>query len=137
MTPHPAVVWQGHVFYAEDNSLWQLFAAPAELGWRFTGYGELAGPVLVDGMLYLTDIGQDPTTHDTDTLALDPTSGRALWRTGTQGGADSRPPAGAGGAVFSGGGAILYALRADTGGVLWRYQTGGNLQTTPPIISLS
>lgn len=135
MSPHPPVIWRGSVFYAEDNSLWQLSAIGTNTGWRFTGYGELVGPVLADGVLYLTDTGQDPNTRDSDTLALDPATGHALWRTGTQGGSLSLSPTFAAGAVFSNGATILYALRADTGGVLWRFQTGGNMQLSPPVVS--
>ena len=135
MSPRAPIIWNGDVYYAEDNSLWQLSARGTNLGWRFTGYGELVGPVLAGGVLYLTDTGQDPNTLDSDTLALDPATDQALWRTGTQDGLMSLPPAVADGAVFSGGGTLLYALRADTGGVLWRFQTGGNMQISPPVIS--
>jgi len=134
VSPYAVSISTGSAYFTEDSSLWQFMTAPIGMGWRFTGFGELRGPVLANGILYLTDTGQDPNTHDTDTLAIDPTTGNTLWRTGTEGGTLSQPPAVGGGAVFSGGGGILYALRGDTGGVLWRYQTDGNIQTTPPVV---
>ncbi|MEW6202675.1 MAG: PQQ-binding-like beta-propeller repeat protein, partial [bacterium] len=48
------------------------------------------------------------------------------------GGSIVSPPAGADGMVYFGNNAdMLYKVRADTGGVVWRYRAGGDIEAKP------
>ncbi len=118
------------VIYGELSwGLWatRVSASRDDIVWIHRTDSPVVGPTVADGVVYVCDIAGY-------TYALRASNGDELWRTMTQGGTMSQPPAVAGGAVFSDGGTKLYALRADDGKVLWRFMTNGGILLMSPIV---
>jgi polyvinyl alcohol dehydrogenase (cytochrome) len=71
--------------------------------------------------------------------ALDPANGRILWQTADpQDAADTAPLTAANGVVYAGSmaqtGDQMYALDAATGQILWRFASGGSVNSGPAIV---
>lgn len=124
----PTVV-NGIVYMESTGGLWatRVSASRADIVWYHHSESPVVGPTVAGGVVYVCNLAGD-------TYALGASKGDVLWRTMTQGGRLSQPPAVAGGTVYSDGGTKLYALRADDGEVLWQFSTNGNILLTSPIV---
>ena len=121
--------WGG---FANDVNLYALDAATGQEVWGSSIYGEPSSPAVVDGVVYITDIGGN-------VYALNAANGGKIWSgyTGLMGmGAN---PAVANGTVYFTGGSFnpdnvtIFALNATDGTTRWEQTYYGWTQTTPAI----
>lgn len=117
------------VYMESTGGLWATHVglSTPRIEWFHRSDAPFVGPIVADGVVYACDWAGY-------TYALRASNGDELWRTMTQGGTMSQPPAVGGGAVFSAGGTTLYALRADDGTVLWQFLTHANILLMSPIV---
>jgi outer membrane protein assembly factor BamB len=78
--------------------------------------GPLSAPTVANGMIYVTR----PNAHEV--LAVDMKSSKVRWRFTANGRVDTPPAIHKGLALFGTSAGFVYALRADTGEMVWRLQ---------------
>lgn len=76
--------------------------------------GPLSAPTIANGLAYVTR----PNAHEL--IALDTTSGKVRWRFTANGRLDTPPAVHRGLCLFGSAAGWVYALRADTGELVWR-----------------
>lgn len=134
---------------------WLFDAASGGLIWsRLVGHGDDPGGIqwgtAVDGKRIYAAIGhnnrKDPYTLPSgETItggswaALDPSSGEILWQTADPLGAPDLAALTLANGVLYGGsmahtGDQMYALKASTGDILWRYTAGGSVVAGPAVV---
>lgn len=91
-------------------------AGPVLCDWRENPFvkGPLSAPVAADGAVYVTR----PDAHEV--LAIDAGSGKVRWRFIADGRVDTPPAIHRGLCLFGTHGGSVYALRADSGELVWR-----------------
>jgi outer membrane protein assembly factor BamB len=128
-----------------DEHMYALSAETGEEIWRYRTGDRIDGtPAVVDGTVYFG-------SFDRNVYALDAETGEELWTRSTGGIVRSSPTV-AGGTVFVGTHCrssecaifydedfpkegYVYALDADSGDVIWRYETGDEVLSTPAVDS--
>jgi outer membrane protein assembly factor BamB len=78
--------------------------------------GPLSAPTVANGLVYVTR----PNAHEV--IAVDMTSSKVKWRFTANGRVDTPPAIHKGLALFGSSAGSVYALRADTGELVWRLQ---------------
>lgn len=127
----PPALADGTLYVEAGSGLWAVRNGPTnspDIQWFNQFDAPVTGPVVSGGVVYAC--GWDGYTY-----AVRASDGHTLWRTMSQGGTLSRPPAVTDGVVFVDGGTILYALDGHDGSVLWRSVTHGNVILASPVVS--
>jgi outer membrane protein assembly factor BamB len=121
-----------------DHNIYAVNANTGAEIWNFTtGFAARSSVAVVDGRLYTG-------TDDGNIYCLDAATGTQIWKTYAGGVTNSllggglvnirSSPMVVNGKVYVGAlDGNLYCLDANTGNVLWTYQTGGPVQSTPTI----
>jgi outer membrane protein assembly factor BamB len=128
VTASPAI-WRGVVYVSSrDGRLYALSAKNGALRWSFRFGPDLgrrnywdfymSSPVIAGGRLFIG--GGDGALH-----AVDPASGRQLWRREVGARIRSTPAVAEGHVVFGTQAGEVIALDATTGAVRWRFETQG------------
>ena len=125
-------------FGSQDNNIYAINANTGTEIWSFkTGFDVRSSQAVVNGKLYT---GAD----DGNIYCLDAATGTVLWKTYAGGITNSLLGAGlvnirsspivVGGKVYVGSlDGNLYCLDANSGAVLWEFQTGGQILATPAV----
>jgi len=82
--------------------------------------GPLSAPTIANGVVYVTR----PDAHEL--IAINTTSGKVRWRFTANGRLDTPPAIHRGLCLFGSASGWVYALRADTGKVIWRLRAAPN-----------
>jgi outer membrane protein assembly factor BamB len=131
----PAVV-DGVVYFGSyDGNLYAVDAATGTLTWKFQTAGEItSSPAVAEGIVYVN--------NDTGLYALDAHKGVQKWllKTGEPVPFAHRwdyfqsSPAWVDGVLYFGSAdGYLYAVEANSGKVLWRFQTAGRVRASPAV----
>lgn len=127
----PAVV-NGVVYIgSNDNNVYALNAITGKKLWSYTtGAGIYSSPAVTDGVVYVG-------SNDGNLYALNAVTGRKKWAYYTGGGWSA--PAVANGVVYVGSskesGDNVYALKADTGALLWSFAARFSVYSSPAVVS--
>ena len=129
-----AAVVGGIVYVGSQNGfLYALDASTGKLFWRFnTGESLLASPVVADGVVYIGNIR--------GVFALDAYKGTQIWKTQSIGNqridASVSTPAVSGGMLYVGTFADnrLYAFRVSDGQLMWQFQAGDYVDSSPVVV---
>jgi outer membrane protein assembly factor BamB len=136
----PAIVG-GKVYFGSNDMHWYCVdAETGTLDWKFkTDWSVRTSPAVADGKVYT---GAD----DGNIYCLDSSDGTQLWKTPTEGGLihgiamgggfdDRGSPCVAGGRVYVGHLDMnIYCLDANTGNIIWSFNTGGTVISTPTVV---
>ena len=112
-------VWQVNLSNPNDLLPWSAEpGGPILHDWRQnpTIKGPLSAPTIANGLVYVTR----PNAHEV--LAIDMKTGKTKWRFTADGRVDTPPAIHKGLALFGTSYGYVYALRADTGELVWRFQ---------------
>lgn len=131
----PAVV-DGVVYVgSHTGDLYAIDATSGELKWKFPTGGEISSsPAVAGGMIFVN--------NDDGFYAMDAVTGREKWRlkTGQPVPFNHRwdyyqsSPAWVDGIVYFGSAdGFIYAVKAETGEVVWKYKTEGRVRSSPAI----
>ena len=132
----PSVV-DGIVYFgSEDHNMYAVGAYSGNLIWSFTTKdAQVSSPAIVNGRLYTG--GDDGYVY-----CLDAYSGALIWQTFVNGDLPytygsivlKSSPVVSGGIVYVGSlDGNLYALDANNGNIIWKYQTLGQIQSSPAV----
>jgi outer membrane protein assembly factor BamB len=127
----PAVVG-GVVYVGTDNAIvYALNATTGAVIWSYpTGGAVPCSPAVVGGVVYVGS--EDDKVYALNASAT--TTKRLLWTYATGAGVGFSCPAVASGVVFIGSDDDnVYALNATTGALMWKYKTGGMVESSPVV----
>jgi outer membrane protein assembly factor BamB len=130
----PAI--DGGVVYVggRDGFVYALDLNDGHLRWKFQAGGDVAAAIAVDGEKVFA-VAQELKTASTTLYAIDASTGKQVWSTGTRGLAPIvTSPTVADGVLFVGAGnGTLRAYAADTGRVMWSTSLRGVFLAEPSL----
>ena len=115
---------------------WKLQALDAQTGediWTASNDMSLKSPTIVDGTLYGVGAGGEEDEFLNRFFAIDVATGEIEWAIDGLG-SGGHPPAVVDGTVYAMDGGDLCALEADSGDILWRYETDSVSESSPLVV---
>ena len=130
------IVYVSSADWSPNTNLYALDAATGHEVWNYSIWGEGSSPAVVDGVLYITELGGN-------VYALNAANGELLWTDATylmgMGSSPAVVNGSVNGTVFITGGSFnpdsttVFALKAKDGTMRWQQTYDGHTQSTPAV----